>query len=37
VKTFRGGEWAMDTAFAPNGKTIANTSVDDTVRVWAID
>lgn len=35
-KTFRSGHSARETVFAPNGKTLVNTSDDDTITVWSI-
>ncbi|HVF10544.1 MAG TPA: hypothetical protein VNA16_07070, partial [Abditibacteriaceae bacterium] len=33
LRTFKSGHWVLRIAYAPDGKTLANTSDDDTVRV----
>jgi WD40 repeat protein len=37
INTFKGhGDWVMDLAFSPNGRLLATSSTDQTVKVWDI-
>ena len=36
LQTFSDGHWALDIAFAPDGKRLAQISDDNTVRIWPI-
>lgn len=36
LQTFSDGHWALDIAFAPDGKTLAQMSDDNTIRIWRI-